>query len=200
MRFVWLLPLRLSRKAHAERAELVDYLTRVFSDEFSRVPSDVCNLFYISACEHLSESMKAFFAQPRLSQAFFDNVHAHVMVLVAYLSSRPTVDMSGLFSEVMQLLALVRSNRLEEYLDDKLRRQKYPHVRAEFLLDVLLKYENPLCVFFECSRSYMRARALARHREMLTMLKKQDKERKKSIDNVIKVLSRHVQSRKGGKA
>lgn len=86
--------------------ELVAYLHATLLTQFTDVQSDLRNLFYISACEHLAEALLHQLVDPRVKRYdpyFFDNLHNQAMSLVALVSSLPMIDMSALFNEVIQV-------------------------------------------------------------------------------------------------
>lgn len=73
---------------------------------------------------------------------FVENLYKDVLFLQAYADTLPLPGLSDIFQEIFQCVMLLRSERMEDYLDDRIRSMRYNLVKPADLLVILDKYRD----------------------------------------------------------
>jgi hypothetical protein len=135
------MPSNIQHEASGSLHDLSAYLTTLFESILSPVPSDLKNIFYLSVFEYLGERYSELLVKRlrRINPAFVENLHRDLLFLQTYAATLPVPNLANMFEEVSQLVLLLRAEKIEEILDDKIRAHRYFLLKSADILAVLEK-------------------------------------------------------------
>jgi len=137
------MPAKITNQPSSYLLDLTAYMSILFHSTLADVPEDIRNAFYISSVEHWSNVINGQLLSPAVKHfnvQYIENLNTDVVFSITYVNDLPIPGLSDFFSPVVQTIQLMRSQSLEEYLNDKIRKQKYDLLKKESVIILLEKY------------------------------------------------------------
>jgi hypothetical protein len=124
--------------------ELTDYL-RIYFDLFKVLPADVVQSLHYTTCKRMARIVVDLLADPsvkRFNTTGVSNLELDLLFLEKYARSCGVRELERVFAPARQLFSLLQSDEIEQYLDPRVRNERYSLVDPQQLVSILEKYED----------------------------------------------------------